>query len=43
MAGVPEGMSMAGLERLVRDAGRVPVQRDSLYNILERSKATAPA
>ncbi len=44
MAGAtsPEGMSMVELERLVRDAGRVPVQRDSLYNILERSDATAP-
>jgi aminodeoxyfutalosine synthase len=45
MAGAtsPEGMSMADLERLVQDAGRVPVQRDSLYNILERSDATATA
>ncbi|MBD3867017.1 MAG: aminofutalosine synthase MqnE [Acidobacteria bacterium] len=43
MAGAtsPEGMSMAELERLVRDGGRVPVQRDSLYNILEPTDAAA--
>jgi aminodeoxyfutalosine synthase len=43
MAGAtsPEGMSMAELERLVRDAGRTPVQRDSLYNILEPTDAAA--
>jgi aminodeoxyfutalosine synthase len=37
MAGAssPEGMSMDELTRLVTEAGRVPVQRDSLYNILE--------
>jgi aminodeoxyfutalosine synthase len=43
MAGAssPEGMSMDELVRLVTEAGRVPVQRDSLYNILEPAGASA--
>jgi aminodeoxyfutalosine synthase len=43
MAGAttPEGMRMSELERLVRDAGRFPVQRDSLYNFLEPTVAPA--
>jgi 2-iminoacetate synthase ThiH len=32
---------MSELERLIRDAGRVPVQRDSLYNVMEPSDASA--
>jgi aminodeoxyfutalosine synthase len=38
MAGAktPVGLTMAELQRLIRDAGRVPVQRDSLYNVLQR-------
>jgi 2-iminoacetate synthase ThiH len=34
---------MAELQRLIRDAGRIPVQRDSLYNELERFDAPAVA
>jgi aminodeoxyfutalosine synthase len=30
--------SRAELERLIRDAGRVPVERDTLYNRVDRSK-----
>jgi 2-iminoacetate synthase ThiH len=29
-------MSVAELCRLVRDAGREPIQRDSVYNIVQR-------
>jgi aminodeoxyfutalosine synthase len=38
MAGArsPVGLSMEALLGLVREAGRVPVQRDSLYNVLQR-------
>jgi len=38
MAGAttPVGLTMEQLQRLVRDAGRVPVQRDSLYNEIRR-------
>jgi aminodeoxyfutalosine synthase len=28
----------AELERLIREAGRVPVERDTLYNRIDRSK-----
>jgi aminodeoxyfutalosine synthase len=33
----------AELERLIRDAGRVPVERDTLYRPLNRSKMPPPA
>jgi aminodeoxyfutalosine synthase len=38
MAGAttPIGMSVAELCRLVRDAGREPIQRDSVYNVVQR-------
>ncbi len=38
MAGAktPAGLTMEQLQRLIREAGRIPVQRDSLYNVLER-------
>jgi aminodeoxyfutalosine synthase len=38
MAGsaTPEGMTTAGLTRLVRAAGREPLERDTLYNIVNR-------
>jgi aminodeoxyfutalosine synthase len=41
MAGAktPVGLTMEELQRLIRDAGRVPVQRDSLYNVLQRFDA----
>jgi len=43
MAGAttPVGMTMDELQRLIREAGRVPVQRDSLYNELRRFDAAA--
>ena len=34
---------MDELLRLIRDAGREPVQRDSLYNVLQRFDAPAVA
>ncbi len=43
MAGAktPAGLTMEQLQRLIREAGRIPVQRDSLYNELERFDTTA--
>ena len=43
MAGAttPVGLSMDELSQLIRDAGREPVQRDSLYNELQRFGASA--
>jgi len=38
-AGTPIGLSMNALLELIRDAGREPVQRDSLYNELQRFDA----
>ena len=37
MAGspTPEGMTTAQLTRLVRAAGREPLERDTLYNIVQ--------
>jgi aminodeoxyfutalosine synthase len=45
MAGAttPVGLTVDELLRLVRDAGREPVQRDSLYNVVQRFDAPAPA
>ena len=37
-ATTPEGMSRTELERLIRSAGRVPVERDTLYRPVDRSK-----
>jgi 2-iminoacetate synthase ThiH len=39
MAGssTPEGMTTAELTRLVRAAGREPLERDTLYNLVQRS------
>jgi aminodeoxyfutalosine synthase len=34
--------SRAQLERLIREAGRVPVERDTLYNPVDRSKTPSP-
>ena len=42
-ATTPENMSRAELERLIRAAGRVPVERDTLYNPVDRSKMPLPA
>ena len=45
MAGAssPVGLTMDRLLELIREAGRVPVQRDSLYNELQRFDAPAVA
>ena len=37
-ATTPQHMTRADLERLIRAAGRVPVERDTLYNPVDRSK-----
>jgi len=39
-ATTPQGMVRAELERLIRAAGRVPVERDTLYHPVSRSEAT---
>ena len=41
-ATTPEGLSRAELERLIRAAGRVPVERDTLYQPVDRSKMPMP-
>lgn len=39
----PEGLSEAELVRLIREAGRVPVERDTLYNVVkEHARAEMP-
>src|SRR5579864_2688335 len=42
-ATTPQQMTRAGLERLIRDAGRVPFERDTMYNPVDRSKMPLPA
>jgi len=37
------GLTVEQLLRLVRDAGCEPVQRDSIYNVLQRFDAAAVA
>jgi aminodeoxyfutalosine synthase len=37
-ATTPQHMTRAGLERLIRAAGRVPFERDTLYRPIDRSK-----
>jgi aminodeoxyfutalosine synthase len=39
-ATTPQGMHRRELERLIREAGRVPVERDTLYRAVERDDAT---
>jgi aminodeoxyfutalosine synthase len=43
MAGArtPEGLTVDEICRLIREAGRIPVQRDSLYHVLQRFDAVA--
>ncbi|MFY9751298.1 MAG: aminofutalosine synthase MqnE [Candidatus Acidiferrales bacterium] len=41
-ATTPEHLSRAELERLIRAAGRVPVERDTLYNPVDRAKNPFP-
>ena len=45
MAGspTPEGMTTASLSRLVRAAGREPLERDTFYNIVNIPQASEPA
>ncbi|MGH9712720.1 MAG: aminofutalosine synthase MqnE [Candidatus Acidiferrales bacterium] len=42
-ATTPEHLTRADLERLIRAAGRVPVERDTLYNPVDRAKMPLPA
>jgi aminodeoxyfutalosine synthase len=42
-ATTPEHLTRAELERLIRAAGRVPVERDTRYNPVDRSKMPFPA
>jgi aminodeoxyfutalosine synthase len=37
-ASTPQGMTHADLERLIRAAGRVPVERDTCYRKVDRSQ-----
>jgi len=37
-----KGMARHALEHLIREAGRVPVERDTLYRPVERNGSTAP-
>ena len=39
-AKTPQGMRRADLVRLITEAGRVPVERDTLYRAVERSGDT---
>jgi aminodeoxyfutalosine synthase len=41
-ATTPEGLSRAELERLIRAAGCIPVERDTLYNPVDRTKMPFP-
>jgi len=42
-ATTPEHMTRSELERLIRAAGRIPVERDTLYNPVDRMKNPIPA
>jgi aminodeoxyfutalosine synthase len=39
-ATTPQGMTRAQLCRLIAEAGRVPVERDTLYHAVERTEDT---
>jgi aminodeoxyfutalosine synthase len=39
-ATTPQGMARKELERLIREAGREPVERDTLYRPVSRGEAT---
>jgi len=41
-ATTPQHMTRADLERLIRAAGRIPFERDTLYNPVDRSKMPLP-
>jgi aminodeoxyfutalosine synthase len=38
---VPQGLKYDDLVRLIREAGRVPVERDTLYNVVREFAAGA--
>jgi aminodeoxyfutalosine synthase len=42
-ATTPEGLTRTELERLIRAAGCVPVERDTLYNPIDRTTMPMPA
>jgi aminodeoxyfutalosine synthase len=42
-AHTPQGMTLDGLLRLIRGAGKVPAERDSFYNVLRVFDEPAPA
>jgi aminodeoxyfutalosine synthase len=35
-AHTPQGMTLDGILRLIRGAGKVPAERDSFYNVIRR-------
>jgi aminodeoxyfutalosine synthase len=39
-ATTPQGMARKDLERLIREAGRIPIERDTLYHPVSRDEAT---
>jgi aminodeoxyfutalosine synthase len=40
---VPQGLTVTDLVRLVREAGRIPIERDTLYNVVkEWERAEVP-
>jgi len=41
-ATTPQSVTRADLERLIREAGREPVERDTLYRPVDRSKNPLP-
>ena len=38
----PEGLSVDDLVRLIREAGRIPIERDTLYHVLHEHPRAAP-
>jgi aminodeoxyfutalosine synthase len=42
-AHTPQGMTLDGLLKLIRGAGKVPAERDSFYNVLRTFDAAVPA
>ncbi len=41
-AHTPQGMTLEGLLKLIRGAGKTPAERDSFYNVLRQFEARAP-
>jgi len=41
-AETPQALTVAELERMIVEAGRVPVERDTLYNKVERAASGGP-